>query len=1479
MVPAQMQNREYEKNLAKQRAKDDRNKQAQIRLPDFGASGSQPLFDAPIKQSGIDEDQKRHLDRILCPYEAVSNSLQMKYVGIERQPATPLPSRQLDEGLFSKPGNVDHKPSSTLHRPVKTHPVGDISQGGHGARKKLESSMTDRRAGSSSCGRTNSSVAGKPLSSASPSVEIKPKLPGSSIVSGSNYNHPGSATSNVTTSSVSATNSLSTAGSISATSVNSAVGTVSATGTPSASRTNGPSSHTSSSVSQSLDVKHDPEISLDRNSGDSGASRKKPMSSNYSNTETSTQSIKQLIKREPVLVSMNKELTCLTNPQSSITKNTSVNSVLSKASEKSDSKVHSDPLSVIKDNRNGAVFNGGSKMNRPRLHIPENVDEMLEEFHIPQPLTEIQTPFKEMRFPFQDVKKENAADKLRKGLAPSKQGSEMCRQSVVEEIQEKDTSSDSDSGSDSEDDDEEEEEGELDSSSDSDADKPTSAAEYHNSSGIKTTSIKSRDPPATVKVEPNATVATSGVMQVGSHPSAPVKEQRHQTLSSGESSSSGSDSSGSASDSESEDNDEGSEDDEEEEENGSPKKQTTPAKKSSPDYPDTTPSPSRSWGLKAFLQNKDQSSGLPYISKPASCEAPSSNKSDPDHFDEVTEIKRPADHISDENPPSVDPDSISKPMSADEFSPPAPVEKISMLSPIKSPQPVKSPVKQPSKKSLAMGTSRISQTVVGDKDAHDKVKSRERMSSTSNSTVPKSRRGRKKHYQSAEIVDSTSTDSDNDAQATASERASHKKSLPVSPGKSSNVCSTNSITTQSRKKESKRKNLSEELVRLKVPQDVKLQYSKLDCDKKTSTKSAPEGSGSIEEILKSFPEKTPLSPVHDTCQYNQSTLKQAGLRVCAEKPLVFNGDVSAVNGRPSVLVQIDLSLLENIMANSKSHAHFLEPLFNAKKSNQHSDISHNNQCPNDASSSKSTSRNQDSLHVVGTGSISGAQSDSSSRQQTNGLPDGSIRGSAIVVKKESVSGDSLSDSSSSDSEIEVKDAIKTAMNTSSSKMYSPSSQFQSHKNKRKLDSLQASDIKRQKTASAANVPPSQLSEIKRESENEKSGKSDLRRARHPSNSSQHSTHSNQSAVSNHSRASTSSSRHKKPRRDEPIKSSNTSLEFKPSTSSILSQPSHGRSTPQHSQSSSSGAAAASSSSRQQTPRRETLKHNGYLPGSRPVEREEERLKTADEYHQQATKYKHQADAMEMCLERYMLYVEAVLAFILSGCDMERNKLIVEATSMYKDTYKLISHHHHEFKNTCDQESASRAGRKLSVLCLRIQSIVYFKLYKLKKGEYMKLKRIIDDYFRGKTVKPPTSQPKPVSAPSPHQSSWNRSTGTPSPMSPTPSPANSVCSVGSVGNETPSKVTVNGSMSTNPSVPAGSVIVTQRIHSVIQRFHDINNYLHHAHELWDQADAAVNPDIKDFFAHLDANIGPLTLHSGLLHLVRYARQGIATIKDR
>ncbi|XP_033743534.1 AF4/FMR2 family member 1-like [Pecten maximus] len=285
--------------------------------------------------------------------------------------------------------------------------------------------------------------------------------------------------------------------------------------------------------------------------------------------------------------------------------------------------------------------------------------------------------------------------------------------------------------------------------------------------------------------------------------------------------------------------------------------------------------------------------------------------------------------------------------------------------------------------------------------------------------------------------------------------------------------------------------------------------------------------------------------------------------------------------------------------------------------------------------------------------------------------------------------------------------------------------------------------------------------------------------------------------------------------------------------------------------------------------------DGDVP-THPRRLEDSRLDPADVFLSRAKELKHDADNLTDKLAKSLMYTEAVLSFIQCGYAMERDHLsdVFRMYRMYRDTFKLITHIC-RFRSTNDN-SMSEKEKKLAVLSFRIQSLLCQKLFKLKKTEALKFKRVIEEHNKVASKAPPA----PSHAPSPHQTSWPRTTGTPSPMSPTPSPSGSVGSNGSLGscNEiTPSKLG-GGVVSLTAMSSPGSVSVPQRIHSITQEYLGTVNYLVMGQDFWDQADAAMI-EFKEWFAELDEQCGTLTLNSSIADLVLYVQTGLQRLKDR
>ncbi|XP_063288048.1 AF4/FMR2 family member 2 [Pelobates fuscus] len=243
---------------------------------------------------------------------------------------------------------------------------------------------------------------------------------------------------------------------------------------------------------------------------------------------------------------------------------------------------------------------------------------------------------------------------------------------------------------------------------------------------------------------------------------------------------------------------------------------------------------------------------------------------------------------------------------------------------------------------------------------------------------------------------------------------------------------------------------------------------------------------------------------------------------------------------------------------------------------------------------------------------------------------------------------------------------------------------------------------------------------------------------------------------------------------------------------------------------------------------------------------DETLHNADYYMQDAKRLKHKADALMDKFGKAVNYADAALSFIECGNAMERDPLEAKSPyTMYSETVELIRYAM-RLKNFTSS-SASEGEKKLAVLCYRCLSLLYLRMFKLKKEHAMKYSRSLMEYFKNSS--------KSSQAPSP----WGgngKNTETPSPMPLSPSP------LSSSGNSSGSTV----------SSSTGTVSIPQRIHHMAASHVNITNNVLRSYEHWDMADKLTKEN-KEFFQDLDTVMEPLTQHSTMTYLVRYVRQGL------
>lgn len=291
--------------------------------------------------------------------------------------------------------------------------------------------------------------------------------------------------------------------------------------------------------------------------------------------------------------------------------------------------------------------------------------------------------------------------------------------------------------------------------------------------------------------------------------------------------------------------------------------------------------------------------------------------------------------------------------------------------------------------------------------------------------------------------------------------------------------------------------------------------------------------------------------------------------------------------------------------------------------------------------------------------------------------------------------------------------------------------------------------------------------------------------------------------------------------------------------------------------------------------------------------------SSEYYLYEAKKLKHLADKEGDRTMQAVKYLEAVLYFILTGNAMEHNHADLDNTfNMYKETLTLIKWISSKSQKLQNDVYGS-IDNKLAVLSLRCQSLLYQKLYKLRKNEVRENMRALSEFQKGSLGKlaSPTATGAVRLQPSPCQ---------PSPHSPTPSPA------GSVGSQ--SSGYSSSELATNPpghhnhhhhngttrnippahQVPTGvvqavtpaaavgppAVAVPQAQYLMLQRQSATLTNLHKCHELWEQADSLIPwSHSKEFFSELDRDCGKLSFHSSTQDLVKYVREGVYRLRKR
>ncbi|TNM85246.1 hypothetical protein fugu_009424 [Takifugu bimaculatus] len=201
-------------------------------------------------------------------------------------------------------------------------------------------------------------------------------------------------------------------------------------------------------------------------------------------------------------------------------------------------------------------------------------------------------------------------------------------------------------------------------------------------------------------------------------------------------------------------------------------------------------------------------------------------------------------------------------------------------------------------------------------------------------------------------------------------------------------------------------------------------------------------------------------------------------------------------------------------------------------------------------------------------------------------------------------------------------------------------------------------------------------------------------------------------------------------------------------------------------------------------------------------------------------------------EKAVYYLDAVVSFIECGNALEKSAQ--EAKSpfpMYAETVELIKYTM-KLKSYMAPDATS-ADKRLAVLCLRCQSLLYLRLFKLRKDSALKYSKTLTEHLKNSLSN--------TQAPSPGMG--NKAAGMPSPVSPKLSPG-----------------TAGGYSSVSSSSSASSsVTIPQRIHQMAASYVQVTSNFLYATEVWDQAEQ-LSKEQKDFFSELDKVMGPLIFNT-------------------
>ncbi|XP_045453447.1 AF4/FMR2 family member 1 [Melitaea cinxia] len=262
---------------------------------------------------------------------------------------------------------------------------------------------------------------------------------------------------------------------------------------------------------------------------------------------------------------------------------------------------------------------------------------------------------------------------------------------------------------------------------------------------------------------------------------------------------------------------------------------------------------------------------------------------------------------------------------------------------------------------------------------------------------------------------------------------------------------------------------------------------------------------------------------------------------------------------------------------------------------------------------------------------------------------------------------------------------------------------------------------------------------------------------------------------------------------------------------------------------------------------------------------------------EAARLRTAAEREQEPLARVMLYLESVLCFVLTGRVLELELDTKRAFTIYRETIEYIKSIHSMPQRF--RASPHSTFSKLDILSLRVQALLYLRMFKMYNREVREYNKIVQEYQQ-KVSKPACAEAVPGAA----LSSSARSA---SPLSPSPSPAGSVGSGSGSGSSgycslapgAPGAGSGSGPGAGAPGYCPVAHAVPAHAHHALLQLTKYYTFLYVAHDLWEQADGLCRLRAnQDLFIAVDRKCGPLTLFSTFRHLVQYVRHAISLLKN-